>query len=81
MLKLVVGFKSHGLIHLLDLGCSNVVTRPMNQKLQNFLRFHKFLKSTYDSRENEVSYFKIGHKLEELELNTSFGAKWPKCNF
>ena len=42
MLKLVVGFRSHSLIHLLDLSCPNVVTRPMTQKLQNFLRFHKF---------------------------------------
>ena len=43
MLELVVGFRSHGLIHLLGLSCPNVVTRPMTQKLQDFLRFHKFI--------------------------------------
>ena len=39
------------------------------------------MKATYDSGKNEVLYVKIGVRLQELSLDTSFGPKWPKCSF
>ena len=45
MLKLVVGFRSYGLIRLLDPSGPNVVSRPQTQELQNFGKFHDFIES------------------------------------
>ena len=45
MLKLVVGFRSYGLIPPLGRGGPNVVSRPQTPELQNFGTFHDFIES------------------------------------
>ena len=45
MLKLMVGFRSYGLIRLLDPSGPNVVSRPQTPKGQHFLRFHYSIES------------------------------------
>ena len=45
MLKLVVGFRSYGLIRLLGPSGPNVVSRAQNPELQNFGTFHDFIES------------------------------------
>ena len=45
MLKLMVGFKSYGLIYLLGPSAPNIVSRPHTPKGQHFLRFHDFIES------------------------------------
>ena len=45
MLKLLTGFRSYGLIHLLGPSAPNIVSRPQTPKGQDFLRFHDFIES------------------------------------
>ena len=45
MLKLVVGFRSYGLIRLLGPIGPNIVSKPQTPKLKNFGTFHDFIES------------------------------------
>ena len=48
-------------------------------------RFHWdiiiLLDSSYDSKENEVLFVKIGARVLELWLDMWFEPKWPRCSF
>ena len=80
MLELVVTLRSHGLICLSDLSCPNVVSRPDNQKLQNFLRFDGFNESNWWFLIEWGLVCEICGRVQELGLDTFFWPKWSKCS-
>ena len=50
---------------------------PRLQEVKFFWNFMILLDIYYDSGENEVLLVKIGAKVQELRLDTSFGPKFP----
>ena len=55
--------------------------RPQTPRSRNFLDNMILLNSSQDSWENEVLFVKIEARVLDLWLDTSSGAKWPKCSF
>ena len=72
MWKLMVGFRSYGLIRLLGPSGPNVVSRPQIPKSGNFWDIMILMDSFYDSGKNEVLFVKIGAMVLNLQLDTCF---------
>ena len=52
---------------------------PQSQSI--VLNFIILLDSSYDFGENKVLFLKIGARVPDVWLDTTFGLRWPKCNF
>ena len=71
--KLEQGLYTYYQIHLLGPYDPNVVSRPQNPRSGNFWDFIILL-ICYNSEENEALFVKIGARILDLWLDTSFGS-------
>ena len=76
--KLVLWFRSSGLIRLLSPSGPNVVSRSQAQKSKFFWDIMILMDSFYDFGRNEVLFVKIGAIVLDLQLDTCFGPNCPK---
>ena len=72
MWKLMVGFRSYGLIRLLGSSGQNVVSRPRSQSQGIFWDIMILMDSFYDSGKKGVLFVKIGAMVLDLQHDMCF---------